>query len=870
MEDRDEDRDAPRDSVGEEHLATDFLLGGARGGSASGAKGSADAPLPRVRGVRLESMVGEGAFGVVWKGEQFDPVVRTVAVKILRLGSLGSHAAKRFEAEKLALARLEHPHIAHILDAGTTQDGAPYLVMDFIEGLPLDLWCHRRRDDLRAVCDMFMRVARAIGYAHRQGILHRDLKPANVLVRTAARSGEGALDEPCVIDFGVAKLVGFDAMRTETMQRPTAATPAYMSPEIASGQVDFDGRVDVWSLGVMLSEALVGSRPFTSERTGMAGALDLQRQITQGRAMRPSDGIARGASRELRAALEDDLDWIVLRALERDPSRRYLTPDALADDLERWLAGEPVSARPPSAPYRVRKFMRRNRAAVLAIGGGSTAVLLGMAGLVAGWVESSRQVERWREIAALNRSMLTAIDPAVAQGLDPKLVRLVLDEAISELERRPRDEVVEAEIRFTVGSALAATGAFEEAVPHFERVRAIRASTLGESDPGVREVDNALGAALVESGRLDEGGAALERAAEGSDAIAANALHNLAALARVRGELVDAESLLRSALSMKRADAAVSPVSLLATEQELALVLAQQGRYREAEPLARRVHREKLQSLGQRHPDTLRAVNNLAEALLALGESSEARELAAGCVPILEEVLGASHPDTLSARNNLAGALRETGAIPEAIGLYERNLTTFNESRGIDDPRTILARANLAHCLHLASRAEDAEREFRATADLSLRTLGPTHRITLANDANFAALLVTRSRAAEAAVLLERVLPLLEQAAGAAHPQCVATRITLARARMALDQPGRAVEALAPIVRSVHAQAAGVASTAQDRGAQDSSTAGARLGALERAALAIVRDAIAADRTGDHAALRGELDEIDRTLATTG
>jgi tetratricopeptide (TPR) repeat protein len=452
--------------------------------------------------------------------------------------------------------------------------------------------------------------------------------------------------------------------------------------------------------------------------------------------------------------------------------------------------------------------------------------------------------------------MLTAIDPAVAQGLDPKLVRLVLDEAISELERRPRDEVVEAEIRFTVGSALAATGAFEEAIPHFERVRALRSAGRDDSDAGVREIDNALGAALVEAGRLYEGEASLERASRGTDGIAANALHNLAALARMRGELEDAERLLRAALAMKQRDGAVAPISLLATEQELALVLAQQGRYREAEPLARGVQRAKLASLGPRHPDTLRAANNLAEALLSLGEVAEARELAAGCVPLLEEVLGGSHPDTLSARNNLAGALRESGELADAVALYEQNLAAFNIARGVDDPRAILARANLAHCLNLASRAAEAEREFRETADRALRALGPQHRITLANDANFAAFLVSHARAAEAAVLLDRVLPMLESATGAMHPQSIAARITLARARLALEQPARATEALEPVVRTVLAQA-----KPNDQAAP--------LGTLERRALEITRDAMAAQGASQTQEWRDTIDEINRTLAAS-
>lgn len=407
-----------------------------------------------------------------------------------------------------------------------------------------------------------------------------------------------------------------------------------------------------------------------------------------------------------------------------------------------------------------------------------------------------------------------------------------------------------------MGSALAATGAFEEAIPHFERVRSLRSAGREESDAGVREIDNALGAALVEAGRLDEGEASLERASRGTDGIAANALHNLAALARMRGELEDAERLLRAALAMKKGDSAVAPISLLATEQELALVLAQQGRYREAEPLARRVHHAKLSSLGTRHPDTLRAANNLAEALLSLGEVAEARELAVGCVPLLDEVLGASHPDTLSARNNLAGALRESGELADAIALYEQNLATFNSSRGIDDPRSILARANLAHCLNLADRATEAEREFREAADRALRALGPQHRITLANDANFAAFLVSHARAAEAAVLLDRVLPMLESATGATHPQSIAARITLARARLALEQPARAVEALEPVVRTVLAQAR-------------SNEGAAPLGTLERRALEITHDAMTAERVGQTPAQRATIDEITRTLAAS-
>ncbi len=776
---------------GEQNLATDFLFGNVD-------KGLLAQP-PRVRGVRLDKMIGEGAFGIVWKGEQFEPVTRLVAVKILRMGALTSHALRRFEAEKIALARLEHPHIAHILDAGTTQEGAPYLVMEYVDGMPFDAWCHRNRDSLEARVRMLVLVCRAIGYAHRQGILHRDLKPANVLVRcVGAGSDASATDEPRIIDFGVAKLVGFDALRTETMQRPTAATPAYMSPEVASGSAEIDGRVDVWSLGVMLFEALVGSRPFRSERDGMAGALDLQKQITEGRIPRPSQLLAPGAPRSVRAALEDELDWIAVRALERSPARRYVTPDELADDLERWLAGSPVSARPATAAYRLRKFTRRHRGPILVALTVSVAGAVAIAGLTAGYVQSRRQASRWQEIARLNRSMLTALDPAVAQGLDPRLLKLVLVEAELELERQQRDPIVEAEVRSALGLAHAATGDFDAALLQFKRERELRlAAGLAETSPDVRGIDNAIGHALVESHALDQAQAPLERAARGNDLIAANAIHNLASLARARGDSARADALLRDALARKAMLPDVPVTSKLDTEQELALVLAESGRYSDAEPIARSLYRSKLQMLGARHPSALRAANNLAESLLALGQAAEAKALLEASIAPLAEVLGDLHEDTLSARNNLAEAVLQLGDAKAAVGLYTQNHEAFLKRSGPNDARTILAAANLAQSLALANEDATAETMFKQTTDAALRALGPSNRITLANDANYAAFLTEHARFAEAVVVLERAAPLIERELGRAHPQCLAARTSLARARIGLGQPARALEALA-------------------------------------------------------------------------
>ncbi|MFM7259806.1 MAG: protein kinase domain-containing protein [bacterium] len=806
--------------------ATDFLFG-----RTDGAKGAAP---PRIRGVRLDRVLGEGAFGTVWQGEQFDPVLRPVAVKVLRLAALGAQAARRFEAEKVALARLEHPHIAHILDAGTTSEGSPYLVMEFVDGIAFDLWCHRHRDDLEARVRMLSTVARAIGYAHRQGILHRDLKPQNVLVRSA--TSDGGFDEPRMIDFGVAKIVGDDSMRTQTVHGPAAATPLYMSPEVASGSTEIDGRVDVWSLGVMLFEALVGTRPFATERTGMAGTIELQRRIVEGAIPRPSDVLPANASRALRAALEDDLDWIVQRALARPASSRYLTPDELADELDRWLAGEPVIARGAGSAYRLRKFARRNRVAVVAAIAAAGAIGVAAGVLVAANVRAGRDAARWREVALFNERLLTSIDPAVAQGLDPTLLRLILEEAEAEIGRGSRDAAVEAEIRLSLGNAYAATGDTERALDHYNAVRALHASS-GSDARALRHVANAIGRALVEAGRLDEAERELAIAADGEDVIAAQALHNRAALERARGDLETAESTLREAIRRKR-ELKLPESDALDSEQELALILAESGRYNDAEPLARHVSRARLETLGARHPDTLRADNNLAEILLARGALAEARALLEPTARGFEEVLGGEHPDTLAARNNLAGTLRELDDLPGAIALYEANRASFIASRGVDDPRAILAGANLAYAYSIAGRFGDAERVFDSVRGDALRVLGPTHRITLANDANFAAFLVDRARHAEAVVVLERTVPLLERSLGGMsdHPQVMAARTTLAQARLGLGDASRAVEALAELDAMVGAD---------DEASRRSFTR------IERRALEVA--AAAADAAGDTA-----------------
>lgn len=339
---------------------------------------------------RLLERIGEGGCGVVYLAEQQEPVRRRVALKIIRLGMDTERAIARFELERQALASMNHPHVARVLDAGATASGRPFFVMELVEGEPITAYCDHRRLDIRARLALFVQVCHAIQHAHQKGILHRDIKPSNILVADDPQSGP----VPKVIDFGVATHA----------DRPSGAatfidgeqflgTPAYTSPEQAApGRADVDTRSDIYSLGALLYELLTGRPPFDSRRLLEAGMEDLRRTLREVEPPRPSrllrslpaGELARVAAlrREVPAAYLDslrrELDWIVLRAMEKDPARRYATANGLALDVVRHLNDEPVEARPPGRAYRFRKLVRRNRVLFAGIVAVSLALLAGL------------------------------------------------------------------------------------------------------------------------------------------------------------------------------------------------------------------------------------------------------------------------------------------------------------------------------------------------------------------------------------------------------------------------------------------------------------------------------------------------------------
>ena len=377
----------------------------------------AEGPGTLIGSYKLLERIGEGGFGVVYMAEQLEPVRRKVALKIVKPGMDTRQVIARFEAERQALAIMDHANIAKVLDGGVSPSGRPYFVMDLIKGVPVTEFCDQNQLPARRRLELFITVCHAVQHAHQKGIIHRDLKPSNVLI-----TQHDTTPVVKIIDFGVAKALG-QVLTDKTLFTGFAqmlGTPLYMSPEQAGQSgLDVDTRSDIYSLGVLLYELLTGTTPFDSERFKTATFDEIRRIIREEEPLKPSSRLS--ATREtlksisaqrqtepakLTKLLKGDIDWIVMKALEKDRTRRYETANAFAEDLEHYLSGEPVKARPPSTSYRVRKFVRRNQGWLFAAGVIGLACLLVVGSF--GWILRDRESRR----SAVNRELELATQEA--------------------------------------------------------------------------------------------------------------------------------------------------------------------------------------------------------------------------------------------------------------------------------------------------------------------------------------------------------------------------------------------------------------------------------------------------------------------------
>jgi tetratricopeptide (TPR) repeat protein/tRNA A-37 threonylcarbamoyl transferase component Bud32 len=644
---------------------------------------------------KLLEPIGEGGFGAVWMAEQREPVKRRVAVKIIKHGMDSRQVVARFEAERQALAMMDHPNIARVLDGGSTDTGQPYFVMEYIRGVPIIQYCDTERLDTRARLELVIQACHAIQHAHQKGIIHRDIKPSNVMI--TLHDGVPVVK---VIDFGIAKATNVE-LTTRTLftqHQQMIGTPAYMSPEQAEmSGLDIDTRSDVYSLGVLLYELLTGTTPFSAEELMSKSFAEMMRILREVEPHRPSTRLSSLGASATRTArqrhtdvarlgtlLRGDLDWIVMKCLEKDRTRRYETATGLADDIRRHLDDEPVAAGPPSAAYRTSKFLKRHRAAAVAAAAVATVLVLGIVGTTTGMLRAIHERERATEVKRLIVEMLNGVNPMVARGQDNTLLMGILDDAGSRLlDGEVEDELIAAELHHVIGVAYRTIGAWDEAGRHLPLALEIRTRRLGEEDPATLEsMQERLALAMFAGGMsVDERVAMARRIAERRERVLGrdhpDTLTSMEVLGTITGSfggLAEAEPIIERNLEARRRVLGEKHRDTLTSLAHLALLRLRQGRLADAEPLLVQSLEARTRALGEDDPDTLTSMGNLKALYELQGRYDEALSLRRRSVTIGEQVLGDRHPYTPSMRLGLGSLYMILRRYEDAASLYEHDV----------------------------------------------------------------------------------------------------------------------------------------------------------------------------------------------------
>ena len=751
-----------------------------------------EAPGATIGRYKLLERIGEGGMAVVYMAEQQKPIHRNVALKIIKLGMDTKSVIARFEAERQALAMMDHPNIAKVFDAGATETGRPYFVMELVRGASITDYCDQANLTTEERLVLFMQVCTAVQHAHQKGIIHRDIKPSNVMV--ALHDGKPV---PKVIDFGIAKATNQRLTEKTLFTRyaQMIGTPAYMSPEQAElSDLDVDTRSDIYSLGVLLYELLTGTTPFSEEDLRRAGYLEMQRIIAEQEPTKPSTKlstlgetlteVARRRSSTpdvLRKSLRGDLDWIVMKSLEKQRDRRYGTASELSADIDRHLSNEPVQAAAPNLSYRTRKFVRRHRIGVLVALLISVALLAVLSALsvatVLIWREqgrTQRALEREQKALAqetrarvdaeqarareeqarteaqqqtkvaqavadfLNYDLLASVDPARARGRQVT-VREIVDAASQRIEGRFKDQpFVEASVRLTLGNTYTQLGEYAEAARQLEKVRQMHREHFPQDDPRAIESMRSLGWLYVEQARYQDAEPLLVGALETSERVLGHehlrtldCMTPLALLYKKQGRYEEARQLFFDALEIEKRTLGAEHLLTLNTMHNLATLYDSQGRYQDAEALYREVLKIKQYRFGEDHPDTLRTMGNIANLCSIQGRYSEAEQLYRKTMEITKRVLGEEHPDTLGSMNNLGGFYCNNGRYQEAEPLLAEAVKTTTRTLGEEHPQTLLSMNSLAILRSKQGRYSDAEPLGLKMLEIRERLLGKDHPDTV-------------------------------------------------------------------------------------------------------------------------------------------
>jgi len=738
---------------------------------------------------RLVSKLGEGGMGQVWLAEQISPVWRRVALKLIRAGMYDESVAQRFQAERQSLAIMDHPAIAKVFDAGATAQGQPYFVMEYVPGPPITEYCDHNKLTIRQRLELFIQACEGVQHAHQKAFIHRDLKPANILVVEV-----DGRPQPRIIDFGLAKAIaatgiavkGIAAQANDPLQYTRwgqfLGTPGYMSPEQVNRDAqDVDTRTDVYSLGVVLYVLLTGLQPFEIKPRQQPHLDELLRRLREEDPPKPSGKVsgdrdtssstaaARCTHRaELVSLLRGDLDWIAMKALERDRERRYGTPAELAADLRRYLNHEAVLARPPSTAYRARKYIRRHRVAV-SVTAGLMVLLAAFSVLQALELRrTARQRDRATRITEFMTGMFKVADPSEARG-NSVTVREILDKASNDIRTGlGQDPQVQAQMMQVMAGTYMNLGLYP------------RAHDLAKA---------ALQAQLALLGP------------ENRETLASREL--LAWSESREGDLAGAEPQERAVLADERRILGREDPLTLDAMIHLATTLQRRNDYRGDEALAREVIEISTRRMAPESVLTLQARSLLAGSLFIQLRLPEAEQAFRQLLDADRRVLGPDHPATLAAMSNLGIVINFQWRRAEAEPLFRDALALEQRVFGAEHETTLMTRAHLGYLLRGEGRGVEAEKLDRETWTIRARTLGPEDSRTLWSESSVARDLLLEGDFAAAERLEREAVAGLRRVAGAANTDTVDAQTGLAEI---LNREGRWSEA-EPLARDSVAQA---------------------------------------------------------------